>query len=205
MKAENLLTWTLLMSWFLQKLVRKKKCVFAVMFEGERLLTVGCRTTCVRKNVVGRGTARAQNTDADRYSCAVCRFPGAVAGSSGNTVKPVLDPAVCPATVTESVWTEPTEPESVTVTTVSTEQPVRPARVASMVSTAIRVGSPCLHQTATGRPPVHSDSLSGQTAPVKTVAVVTVSPAMERVSVTLAGEASSVMKVGHHTILNLIG
>lgn len=147
------------MSWYLQELVRNNKCMFAVIFEGERLLNVGCRTTCVRKNVVGRGTARAQNTDVDRYNCAVCRFPGAVAGSSGNTAKPVLDPAVCPAPVTESVWTEPTEPESVTATTVSMEQPVRPARVASMVSTAIRVGCSCLHQTATGRPPVHADSV----------------------------------------------
>lgn len=68
MEAENLLTWTLLMSWFLQDLVRKKKCVFAVMSEGVRLLTIGCRTTCVRKNVVGGGTARTQragDTDAD--------------------------------------------------------------------------------------------------------------------------------------------
>lgn len=110
-------------------------------------------------------------------------------------MKPVLDPAVCPATVTESVWTEPTGPESVTVTRVSMEQPVRPARVASTASTAIRVGGPRFPRTATGRPPVDADSLSGQTAPVKTAAAVTESAATGRVSVTLAGEASSVMKV----------
>eukprot|EP00066_Takifugu_rubripes_P026344 XP_011615610.1 PREDICTED: stabilin-2 [Takifugu rubripes] len=34
--------------------VRKKKCVFTVMFEEERLLTLGCRTTCLRKNIVPR-------------------------------------------------------------------------------------------------------------------------------------------------------
>lgn len=46
-----------------------------------------------------------------------------------------------------------------------------------------------------GRFPLDSGSRLGQSAPVKTVAVMKGSPATERVSVTLAGEASSVMKV----------
>lgn len=77
--------------------------------------------------------------------CTDCRFPSAVAASSGNTVKLVLDPAVFPATVMDSVWTESTEPEFVSVTKASMEQPVKCVRGASMVSTVIRVSSPYLH------------------------------------------------------------
>lgn len=43
--------------WFLQKSVRMKKCLFSHIFESERLLTIGCRTTCLRKNLVGDGAA----------------------------------------------------------------------------------------------------------------------------------------------------
>lgn len=65
--------------------------------------------------------------------------------SLGNTVKLVLDPAVFPAPVMESVWTEPMELEFVSVTKGSMEQPVKCVRVASMVSTVIRVCPPYLH------------------------------------------------------------
>lgn len=135
--------------------------------------------------------------------CPVCRFPGAVAASSGNTVKLVLDPAVFPATVMDSVWMEPTELEFVSVTKASMEQPVRCVRGASMVSTVIRVSSPYLHYTSAGSSHVHSAFLLGQTVPAKMVAVMKVSPAMERVSVRLAGEESSVMTVRHHTLKSL--
>ncbi|CAF87745.1 unnamed protein product, partial [Tetraodon nigroviridis] len=39
------------------KSVRMKKCLFSHIFESERLLTIGCRTTCLRKNLVGDGAA----------------------------------------------------------------------------------------------------------------------------------------------------
>lgn len=68
-----------------------------------------------------------------------------MAASSGNIVKLVLDPVGFPATVMESVWTEPTELELVSVTKASMEPPVKCVRVASMVSTVIRVCSPYLH------------------------------------------------------------
>lgn len=70
------------------------------------------------------------------------RFPGAARASSGSTVSPVLDPAVGPASGTESAWTEPTEPAFVAAAKVSTEPPVRRARTASLESTVTRVGSP---------------------------------------------------------------
>ncbi|XP_062239185.1 stabilin-2 isoform X1 [Platichthys flesus] len=34
------------------KSVRSRKCMFSRMFEGERLLTIGCRPTCLQKNIV---------------------------------------------------------------------------------------------------------------------------------------------------------
>lgn len=62
-EAQNPLIGTRPVSWFLQMSVRKKKCVFAVMFEEEQLLTLGCRTTCLRKNIVGGEAAKARNAD----------------------------------------------------------------------------------------------------------------------------------------------
>lgn len=137
------------------------------MFEEERLMTVGCRTTCLRKNLVGEPEpdqpelrtrpAKAQNQTAQRSEPdpgadgPVCRFPGAVEASSGNTVNPVLDPAVFPAMGTGSVWTEPTELDFVSVTKVSTEPPVKRVRVASSESTVTRVGRSTVPP---GRPPL---------------------------------------------------
>lgn len=119
------------------------------------MLTLGCRTTCLKKNIVGHETLRAQNRQTGR-ALHCCRSPGAAAASSGNIVKLVLDPAVSPATVMESVWTEPTELDFVSVTEASMEPPVRRVRVASMVSTVIRVCSPPVHQTSAGSSPAHS-------------------------------------------------
>ncbi|XP_075967354.1 LOW QUALITY PROTEIN: stabilin-2 [Anarhichas minor] len=36
------------------KSTRKKKCMLTRMFEGERLLTIGCRASCLQKNIVRR-------------------------------------------------------------------------------------------------------------------------------------------------------
>ncbi|XP_031695053.1 stabilin-2-like, partial [Anarrhichthys ocellatus] len=36
------------------KSTRKKKCMLTRMFEGDRLLTIGCRASCLQKNIVRR-------------------------------------------------------------------------------------------------------------------------------------------------------
>ncbi|XP_026182637.1 stabilin-2 isoform X2 [Mastacembelus armatus] len=38
----------------LEKSLRKRKCLFTRMFEDERLLTIGCRMSCLQKNIVRR-------------------------------------------------------------------------------------------------------------------------------------------------------
>lgn len=112
--------------------------------------------------------------------------------SSGNTVNPVLDPAVFPAMATGSVWTEPMELDFVSVTKVSTEPPVKRVRTASLESTVIKVGGSTVPQDV---PPPHL-SLWEQTAAAGTAAAATVLPETEPASVTSAGEECCATTVG---------
>lgn len=113
----------------------------------------------------------------------------------GNTASHVQGPKVGPALATGCVWMGPTGPECVSVTKVSMGLHVKHVRAADTESTVIRVGlpPPLCHMTP---PPIClTHSFCVQTVAVRMVSAEKVSVVTARVSVTWAGEESSVKKV----------